>query len=220
LIIDPTPPHASPGGVVATFDPSDNSVDVSWADATDPTLPDGTPGAVAGYTVQYSIGTGPYGYPIDTDGPSFSIPDQVEGEVVNVWVVTTDAAGRKSLERESNDANEFMTGSDTATRATMTPEAIGESDDGESGDADIPTVDTSDYDPTSTAATGPRSGGRSTRRSPTSAKTRARAATATTGTRRRTTRTRTTSRPTTTTSTRTSTTTARTSSARPCTRAA
>src|SRR5690349_15426786 len=53
LIIDPTPPHASPGGVVATFDPSDNSVDVSWADATDPTLPDGTPGAVAGYTVQY-----------------------------------------------------------------------------------------------------------------------------------------------------------------------
>jgi hypothetical protein len=147
VVIDRTPPHASPGGVVAVFDPSDNSVDVSWSDATDPPLPDGTPGAVGGYTVYYGIGSGPYGYPIDTDGPSLTIPDQVEDEVVNMWVVTVDAAGNKSLRREDPYATEFMTGSDTATRTTMTPDNLGAEDDGESGDASIPDVDTSDQDP-------------------------------------------------------------------------
>src|SRR5205823_1705319 len=93
--VDRTGPTASADIQLAGFDPASGDGVVSWPDASDPPLPDGTPGSgVAGYELRYSVNQGGFSAWADaTSGGSVS--GLVAGGTLDVELRAYDAVGNR-----------------------------------------------------------------------------------------------------------------------------
>jgi YD repeat-containing protein len=75
-------------------DASTSIAAISWDDATDPALPDGTPGSgTASYQYRYARGAGAWSSWQSTDYDGFTLPSSFAGEVIALDVRSVDAVG-------------------------------------------------------------------------------------------------------------------------------
>jgi YD repeat-containing protein len=97
--IDRSAPSAPSGFDQSMFFPGDPNarVTITWNDATDPNLADGSPGSgVASYQVQYSVNGGPLSAWQPADGPNLTLAGVSVGNVITVNATATDAVGNVS----------------------------------------------------------------------------------------------------------------------------
>ncbi len=103
--VDRSAPTAPSGFDQSMFFPGDPNarVTITWNDATDPNLADGSPGSgVASYQVQYSINGGALSAWQPADGPNLTLTGVSVGNVITVNATATDAVGNVSAAGTAN----------------------------------------------------------------------------------------------------------------------
>ena len=88
---------AAPGAsanLTVTRDTDTGEADVTWDDAPDPPLPNGSPGSGPDrYTFRYKVNGGSWSAPAETSTPDVVLAASTAGDVVTVEVRATDIAG-------------------------------------------------------------------------------------------------------------------------------
>ena len=95
VYVDRTPPGVA-SGLSALREPEEADVAVTWAEAADPALADGTPGSGASiYEYRYKVGAGSWSAPATSQSREFSIPMVANGTTITVELTATDLVGNR-----------------------------------------------------------------------------------------------------------------------------